>query len=150
MGQWTDAKYHSRGCISLMTLCQEIICSRQEITCGCQEKSKLMFRDSLEMRIGVWGIHWKLFLPGLNFTPALPLYMKRGLQYQSINVHRSALSMTLKPIEGFSVGQHPLVCWLLKGIFNSRPPRQKVCPSWSVQAVLQHLAMWSPACQVWI
>ena len=56
--------------ISLMTLCQEIICSRQEIRCGRQEKSKLIFRDSLEIRIGVWVILWKVFI--LDLTLPLP------------------------------------------------------------------------------
>ena len=68
-----------------------------------------------------------------------------GAQYRTINVHRSALSATLKPIEGFCVGQHPIVCRLLKGAFNSRPPRPKLCPSWSVEHVLKTLSKWVPA-----
>ena len=60
-------------------------------------------------------------------------------------MHRSALSSTLKPIDGFCVGQHPLVCRLLKGAFNNRPPRPKLCPTWSVDKVLKTLKTWSPA-----
>ena len=69
----------------------------------------------------------------------------KGAQYRTINLHRSALSATLKPIDGFCVGQHPLVCRLLKGAFNSRPPRPKLCSSWSVSKVLETLREWSPA-----
>ena len=69
----------------------------------------------------------------------------KGAQYRTINLHRSALSATLRPIEGFCVGQHPLVCRLLKGVFNSRPPRPKLSPTWSVQDVLETISSWSPA-----
>ena len=53
-----------------------------------------------------------------------------GLQYRTINVHRSALSMTLKPVDGFNFGEHPLIRRLMKGIFNVRPPKPKLVPSW--------------------
>lgn len=60
-------------------------------------------------------------------------------------MHRSALSSTLKPIEGYQVGQHPLVKRLMRGVFNTRPPVKKLCESWSVLKVLQLLKTWSPA-----
>ena len=72
----------------------------------------------------------------------------QGLKYRSINCARSALSSTLKPIDGFRVGQHPLVTRLLKGVFNSRPPLPKMCPHWSVCQVLAILKQWSPAASV--
>ena len=62
-----------------------------------------------------------------------------GAQYRTINLHRSALSSTLLPIEGSSVGKHPLVCRLLKGVYNKRPPRPKLFPSWSVDKMLETL-----------
>lgn len=45
-----------------------------------------------------------------------------GLEYRTLNVYHSALSATHPQIEGYNVGEHPLVVQLLKGIFNSRPP----------------------------
>ena len=68
-----------------------------------------------------------------------------GLQYRTIIVHRSALSMTLKPIDGFNAGEHPLIRRLMKGIFNVRPPKVKLVPSWAVHKVLDTLAEWSPS-----
>ena len=65
--------------------------------------------------------------------------------YRTINLYRSALSSTLKPIDGFCVGKHPLVCRLLKGVFNKRPPTQKLCQSWSVIQVLDLLKSLSPS-----
>ena len=46
-------------------------------------------------------------------------------QYRTINNHRSAISAFHPKIEGFPVGQHPLVCNLLAGIFNERPPQPR-------------------------
>ena len=46
----------------------------------------------------------------------------RGYKYRTINVHRLALSFTLAPIESHNAGNHPLVCRLLKGVFNLRHP----------------------------
>ena len=50
---------------------------------------------------------------------------QEGKQYLTMNSYRSALSAlsaTLPPMEGHPVGQHPLVCRLLQGMFNKRPP----------------------------
>ena len=51
----------------------------------------------------------------------------------------------LLPIDSYSVGAHPLVCRLMKGIFNKRPPQPCVVPIWSVSKVLSTLREWSPA-----
>ena len=77
-----------------------------------------------------------------NILDYLASLYDSGAQYRTINLHRSALSSTLRPIEGFCVGQHPLVCRLLKGVYNMRPPRPKLCPSWSIKKVLDTLKEW--------
>ena len=53
-----------------------------------------------------------------------------GLEYRTINTYRSALSGVLPPMEGFPVGQHPLVVRLLKGILNLRPAMPRYQQSW--------------------
>ena len=45
-----------------------------------------------------------------------------GLQYRSNNTIRSAVSMTHSHVSGSPIGLHALVIWLMKGIYNSRPP----------------------------
>ena len=40
---------------------------------------------------------------------------------------------------------HPLVCRLMKGIFNKRLPVKALAATWSVTKVLQLLRTWSPA-----
>ena len=75
----------------------------------------------------------------------------KGRQYRSLNCYRSALSTVLEPInskdlqttEGFHVGKHPLVCRLLKGAFQLRPPLPKYSEFWSVHQVLCHILSWA-------
>ena len=69
----------------------------------------------------------------------------KGLQYRTINCARSALSSTLQPIDGYNVGQHPLITRMMKGVFNARPPVPKKYSSWSVLTVLELLQRWGPA-----
>ena len=45
-----------------------------------------------------------------------------GLQYRTLNTLRSAISMTHSRVDDCTVGTHPLVVRLLKGMFNERPP----------------------------
>ena len=49
----------------------------------------------------------------------------RGLKYSTLNLHRSAISAYHPPVEGFQVGQHPLIMRLLKGAFNKKPPQPR-------------------------
>lgn len=46
--------------------------------------------------------------------------------------------------DGSVVGQNPLVCRLLKGVFQSRSPRPKYTEVWGVQVVLTYLATLHP------
>ena len=75
----------------------------------------------------------------MNYLASL---FSEGLQYRTVNTHRSALSSTLKPIEGYKVGQHPIICRLMKGVFNKRPPIQTIVGTWSVDKVLRLLQSW--------
>jgi len=65
----------------------------------------------------------------------------KGLTYSAINCARSALSSYAESLDdGSVVGQNPLVCRLLKGVFQSRPPKPKYTEVWDVQVVLTYLA----------
>ena len=55
------------------------------------------------------------------------LYAK-GLQYRTIAGNRSMLSSVLPPVDKVSVGQHPYIEGLLKGVFNSTSPLVKLVP----------------------
>ena len=67
---------------------------------------------------------------------------EEGREYRSLNCYRSALSSVLCPIDGFDVGRHPMVCRLLKGAFQTKPPKPKYTAFWSVDQVLLHIRTW--------
>ena len=54
----------------------------------------------------------------LNYLSAL---FEKGLQYRTINSHRSAISAYHDYVDGKPVEKHPRVCALLTGVFNQRP-----------------------------
>lgn len=68
---------------------------------------------------------------------------KKGLQYSAINTARSTLS-TFISVENRPVGEHPLVCRFLKGIFNLCPPIPMNNVIWDTSKVLGVLKTWSP------
>ena len=46
-----------------------------------------------------------------------------GYQYRSINSYRSAISSMHEKVDGYEVGQRPLVSRTVKGVFHERPPQ---------------------------
>ena len=42
----------------------------------------------------------------------------------------------------YTVGQHPLVVRLMRGVFNDRPPLPRYTSTWNVQVVLDHILSW--------
>ena len=73
-----------------------------------------------------------------NILQYLNNQYRSGLASQTINSHRSMLSMTLDPVEGQRIGEHPLVVQLLKGCFNSKPPRARYNKMWNPDVVFNH------------
>ena len=63
----------------------------------------------------------------------------KGYQYRSLNSYRSAIASMHAPVEGVSIGQHPLVSRLMKGAFQSRPPLPKYSGTWDISKVLAYL-----------
>ena len=53
------------------------------------------------------------------------IFLSVPLEYSTLNVYRSSLSAYHPPIQGFKVGQHPLIKDLLRGGLNTRPPKPK-------------------------
>ena len=64
---------------------------------------------------------------------------EEGLEYNTIAVHRSAISAYHGNVDDMAVGQHPLVTFLMAGIFNSRPPQPRYIFVWDVQVVLNFI-----------
>ena len=49
-----------------------------------------------------------------------------GKEYYTINVYQSAISTTLPKVDDLNVGQHPLVCQTMKGIFQKKNTTFKI------------------------
>ena len=64
---------------------------------------------------------------------------QNGLQYRTINNYRSAISAFHDHIQGKPVGEHPRICSLVAGVFNSRPPQPRYCFIWNVQTVIDFI-----------
>ena len=69
----------------------------------------------------------------------LTYIFSEGLQYRTIAGYRSMLSSVVPPIANIPVGQHPYIIRLLKGVFNTRPPKVKLLPEWDLPLVLNKL-----------
>ena len=64
---------------------------------------------------------------------------EQGYSYRSLNAYRSAISSTHDRVDGVAIGQHPLVCRLLTGVFNSNPPQPRYTSTWDVNVVIEYL-----------
>ena len=89
------------------------------------------------MSSGVSAMIYLPFLPLWNDVLAfLAAQFHAGHGYCYLNVYRSAISSIYPKIDGYEVGSHLLVCLLLKGVFNERPPLPKHQRIWSVESMI--------------
>ena len=63
----------------------------------------------------------------------------QGLAPRTIGVHRSAISAYHSKVEGYKVGEHPLISTIIKGAGILRPPQPRYCIIWDVEDVLDFL-----------
>ena len=82
------------------------------------------------------GIEIPLLGDVVNFLAEL---FAEGYQYRSLNAYCSAISSIHQKVDGQSIGHHPLVCHLLKGSYNQKPPTPRYSHFWDVGVVLQFL-----------
>ena len=73
------------------------------------------------------------------------MFHDTGVKYSAINTARSALSSFLPPIGGVTVGNHPLVKRLMRGVFKERPALPKYINTYDVDVVLRYLDKLGPA-----
>ena len=69
-----------------------------------------------------------------------------GKGYSTINTYRSALSTTLCSMNGDpdSLGSHPLIARLLKGVYVLRLPTPRYSSTWDVSKVTDYLKTLAP------
>lgn len=78
----------------------------------------------------------------INVVNFLAFLFYEGASYRTINLARSAVSAFLSPSGLESVGSHPLVVRLIRGVFQSRPALPKYQTTWNVDIVINFLADW--------
>lgn len=64
------------------------------------------------------------------------------MSYSTINTSRSALSLVLNNIEGYTVGEHPLVIRFLKAVGRQRPPKPRYDSIWDAELVIDLFKRW--------
>ena len=62
-----------------------------------------------------------------------------GREHSTINGARSAISAYHVHVDNKPVGEHPLICALVKGVSNIRPPKPRYCSTWDINTVLRHI-----------
>ena len=50
----------------------------------------------------------------------------------------------LLSVDGYSVGEHPIIARLLKAMFHVRPPEPRYSFTWDVTVLLTFLESWFP------
>ncbi|CAG2245652.1 unnamed protein product [Mytilus edulis] len=69
---------------------------------------------------------------------------QKGLGYSAINTARSALSSVLDCGKVNPIGNDPLICRFMKGVYNKRPTLPRYEVTWDVDVMLKFLCTLSP------
>ena len=104
------------------------------------------WRPTTQKQYAVYIKKWNLFCRESEISPHFPdltqvlefLYTQLHLSYSTMNTAQSALSCIIF-VDNMPVGQHPLVCRFLKGVFERKPASKKYYGIWDVKTVLQFL-----------
>ena len=97
---------------------------------------------------------WENFCNNRNINPLIgspaevvnflsEIFHNSGIGYSAMGTARSALSTFLSS-DGRPIGEHPLVCRFLRGVFNLRPALPRYQVTWDVGAVFKILRKMHP------
>ncbi len=67
--------------------------------------------------------------------------LSAGVSHSTVKVHVAALSAYHSPLDGNTVGKHPLVIRFLRGALRMRPPVRSRVPTWDLAVVLEALCI---------
>ena len=79
-----------------------------------------------------------------NAIEFLTQLFRSWIGYSTINTARSALSSVITLSGGTPVGEHPLICRFVKGVFELRPCLPKYTEIWDVAMMLNYLKTLDP------
>ena len=122
---------------------------KQELSEDAIKLVMASWRDSTKSEYSTYISKWIIFCNSRDYDPLsapinqiadfLTNMYWEGRSYSTINLARSALSALGIKYEGLSVGSHPTIVRLLKGIFNLRPTRARYTETWDANIVLNYL-----------
>ena len=92
----------------------------------CQDHMYNFLQHCLQRNINPAQANFKISIEYLT------QYFYTRVGYSSVNTARSVLSCILNPENGTSFGEDPLVCRLLKGVFNLKPSLPRYTTTWNV------------------
>ena len=128
-----------------------VACLREKFSSSClsEEATKLLLQSksaqSYNSQFRKWAV-WSaersrnpVSGPASDVANFLAELYEEGYQASFLNSFRSAISSAHDQVDGVAVGKHPLICCVLKGVFNARPPLPCYTATWNVQIVLQYL-----------
>lgn len=111
------------------------------------------WRPSTHKSYGTYIQKWVEFTQKCNISNPSYIHVSNfltklytdGASYSTVNLARSAVSAYLSPGDADSIGNHPVVRRVVKGVFQNRPSLPKYHETWDVDIVLNTLTDWPHA-----
>jgi len=114
-----------------------------ELISGSRREGTISNYESAWRKFCCWCSEQKIdpFRCDLTFVlNYLAVLFNQNYEYNTINLHRSAISAYHDEVDCLSVGKHPKVVSLMTGVFNKRPPKPKYTFIWDVEVVLKYIS----------
>ena len=133
--------------------CPAPLRERGLLAARCRPNAEVL-RASTQSAYNCYIEKWRVFAAASGVDPNEPCpvtvanfiasLVDSGAGFSAANSARSALSAFLPLVDGRTVGSHPHVCRLLKGVFEEKSALPKYCDTWDVNCVLDYLDSLSP------
>ena len=121
----------------------------QGISQSAQKLILSSWRDGTRKQYRTFWKKWKNFAGEQSVNPLCPPVNKvldfltelyeQGLGYSGINTARCALSSLIVMEGNTTIGKHPLVQRLVRGVYQERPSLPRYKNTWDTNKVLHHL-----------
>lgn len=101
-------------------------------------------RRNTRKQYGHYIADFQKFQGKVSFTPNTHellnyLAYEKGLGYSALNTARSAISAVSTMLGGTKIGEDPIICRFLRGVFNTRPSLPRFTHTWDPEVPLKYL-----------
>ena len=115
-----------------------------EVAAGSRRRSTLSTYDSRLARFRDWAADKNVDPLEASVEVLADFFLSlfnEGKQVSTIRNYRSAIALVHRGFpDGSTIGSNTTLSHLLRGMFNRRPPRRRLSPSWSINDVLTSLS----------